>query len=263
MIDTIVNLLLIINQVFAGQLGITLIVIGVAARVVFTPMLKKQHQHSQAMQQLQPQIQALKNKYPDDKVKQAQAQQKLFQDAGVNPAAGCLPIVVQMGIFIMLYQAILRLFDKGLNTDFLGIDLALPDILTTVNIGGFDLAIPGLFLLVAAGSQLVQTKMMLPKPVSLNKADSPGEIEEKTDLAGDIARAQSSMVYLFPLMFLFFGVQFPAGLALYWSATSITAILQQRFIFRHHQAADSSPARLLPIKASAKTKSKKSRGRKK
>lgn len=225
--DYLVNLLLGLNTLLGGQLGLTMIVLGVGVRVLFFPLFKKQQDHAKKMQTLQPKLKKLKDIHGDDKVKFAQEQQKLFKESGVNPAAGCLPMLVQMVVFIFLYRAIYHLFDKGLNTHWLWWDLAKPD---TFTVPGVSFALPGILILLAAGSQLLMSKMMMPNPVPIEKEDKLKEVEEKTDLADDLQKMQGSMIYMFPLMFVFFGYRFPAGLALYWSSSTIMTLYQQ---YRH------------------------------
>lgn len=225
--DFLVNALLSLNNLLGGQLWLTLLLVGVSVRLIFSPMMRKQQEHSRKMQKLQPKLKKLKKQHGDDKVAMAQAQADLFKEHGINPAAGCLPMLVQMGVFIFLYRAILHLFEKGLDTQWLWWDLAKPD---TIAVEGLPFALPGLWILLAAGSQLIMSKMMMPQPVPVEKEDKPKEVEEKADLMGDIQKMQGQMIYMFPLMFIFIGYQFPAGLAMYWSATTITSVVMQ---YRH------------------------------
>lgn len=224
MINTIVSLLLSLNTLLGGQLGITLILIGVASRVVFYPLFKKQLDHSKKIQSLQPQLNELKKKFKDDKVKLAEAQTKLFQESGVNPAAGCLPVVLQIVIFAILYNAIRQMLTRGIDTSFLWLDLALPDVIKTSSL---PFALPGPFILSAGISQFLLSKMMIPTPVPVNSEDKPKEIEQKADFAQEMSEAQKSMIYIFPLMFIVLGYRFPAGLSIYWTATTIAALIQQ------------------------------------
>ncbi len=224
MINVIVNILLSLNNLLGGQLGITLIVIGVASRVIFYPLYKKQLTHTKRIQELQPKINLLKKKFKDDKVKLAEAQTKLFQEEGINPAAGCLPLIVQIVIFATLYNAIRQMLTRGIDTSFLWMDLALPD---TFKLASVPFALPGFFILAASLSQFILSKMMLPTPVPVNPEDKPKEVEQKADFMQDMAEAQKSMIYIFPLMFIVLGYNFPAGLSIYWTATTATAIYQQ------------------------------------
>jgi len=224
MMDYIVKFLLSLNSLLGGELGLTLIVVGVGVRIVFQPIIKKQLAHSKKMQELQPKLKDLKKKCGDDKQRFAKEQMQLFQDNGVNPAAGCLPMIVQMGGFIILYRAILRLFDEGLRTQFLVWDLAKPDV---IPVDWLPFALPGVLILLAAASQLLMSKMMVPQPVAVNKEDKKKEVKEKTDLAEDLQSMQGTMIYMFPLMFIFFGYKFPAGLSLYWASSTVMALFQQ------------------------------------
>lgn len=226
MIEQIVQILLQLNTLLGGNLGITLIVIGVGIRLIFTPLLRKQLDHSQKMRELQPQLNALKKKYTD-KTELAQAQTQLFQQAGINPVAGCLPLVIQITVLIILFNAITHIFDRGLNTTFLWLDLAQPDVFHVPNI---SFPLPGAIILFAGISQLFLSKMMMPQSVPVHEDDDKQEKEEKADLMADLAQAQGQMIYLFPIMFILFGYRYPAGLAIYWAASTVTALAQQWYI---------------------------------
>ena len=224
MINYLVDGLLLINQLFFNQLGITLIFIGVAVRVVFYPIIKQQLSHSQKIRELQPQMNALKKKYGDDKVKLAEAQNELFKEAGVNPLAGCLPLIVQLVIFSVLYNAISQVFSRGVPTNFLFFDLKEPDV---HNLFGLPFGVPGILAILASLTQFILSKMMLPEPVGIKANDDPKEKAEKADFMQDFAEMQSSMIWMFPLVFLFMASKFPSGLALYWTSSTIMAIFQQ------------------------------------
>ena len=146
MIDAIVDLLIQLNNLFGGQLGITLIVLGVAVRLVFFPMIKQQLEHAKKMQDLQPKLKELKKKYGDDKMRMAQEQGNLFKEAGINPAAGCLPMIVQIVVFGVLYNAIMKMLERGIPTHFLIWDLAKPDV---IPIAGLPIPLPGILILLA------------------------------------------------------------------------------------------------------------------
>src|SRR3989344_5046577 len=192
MIDAIVDLLIQLNNIFGGQLGITLIVLGVAVRLVFFPMIKQQLEHAKKMQDLQPKLKELKKKYGDDKMRMAQEQGNLFKEAGINPAAGCLPMIAQIVVFGVLYNAIMKMFDRGIPTQFLVWDLAKPDVFS---VNGLPFPLPGVWILLAAVTQLLMSKMMMPQPVAIEKSDKPKEVEEKADLADELQHMQGSMLY--------------------------------------------------------------------
>ncbi len=212
-----------------NNLGITIIEISVLLRLAFWPLQKQQTHYSQKMKQLQPHLSVLKDKHKNDKQAYATAQMALMKDHGVNPAAGCLPSLVQIGMLILLMGALTKLLGMQINTSFLIWNMAKPD---SYQIAGIPFAIPGILVIIAAATQYVQTKMMMPQAPKVRKEDKKPEKEEKQDFMESFAEAQGQMIWMFPLMFLFLGTQWPAGLALYWSVSSILSIAQQWYMTR-------------------------------
>ena len=215
-------------QILFQNLGLTVIALAILTRIVFFPFTKSQKKYAKKMQELKPKLDELSKKHKDDKVKLQQAQMDLYKEHGINPAAGCLPLIVQLVVFAFLYNALYKSFTLGLNTSFLFYDMSKPDIINLV-VSGQKLAIPGLLVILASFTQFLQSRMMLPAPVPVNKDDKPKEKEQKEDLASSLNAAQGQMTYLFPLMFLFLGTKWPSGLALYWTVSTILAIIQQYY----------------------------------
>ncbi|MEK7565738.1 MAG: YidC/Oxa1 family membrane protein insertase [Patescibacteria group bacterium] len=214
------SVLFIYNTVGFQNLGIAIVEISVLTRIIFYPFLKQQTHYTKKMSELQPHLNALKDKHKDNKQVFAQAQMALFKEHGVNPAAGCLPAIVQIVILFGLFGALSKILNMNLNTSFFFWDMAKPD---AYHLSGLPFAVPGVLVILAALTQYIQTKMMLPTP-----APKPQENKnKKSDFTSDFADAQSSMVWMFPLMFLFLGTQWPSGLALYWTISSVLAIYQQ------------------------------------
>src|SRR5699024_8299332 len=123
---------------FNGSYGLAIVVVTIIIRVLLLPLMIKQIRSTQAMQQVQPEIKALQEKYSS---KDAKTQQKLqqetmalFQKHGVNPFAGCLPIFVQMPILIAMYHAIMRTAEIKLGT-FLWFELGSPDYILPIIAG--------------------------------------------------------------------------------------------------------------------------------
>lgn len=188
-----------------------------------------------------PDLSKLKKKYANDKVKLAQAQSEFYKQRGINPGAGCLPYLLQIVIliaFFNVFNATLRQTDpvasfnnllypalkfpagESLNTRFLYLDLTQPDKFT---IPGIPFALPGLVVFLAAFTQLLSAKIMQPVTVATQK------IAKKTPGTEDDIQVamQSTMVYTFPLMTLFFGMSFPSGLAIYWALFSLWQVIAQ------------------------------------
>jgi len=223
-------LLFIYNTIAFHSLGVAVVEIAILSRLIFYPFIKQQTHYSRKMAELSPHIAALKDKHKDNKQAFAQAQMELFKEHGVNPAAGCLPSIVQLVVLIGLYGAIGELVKRhGINLQFFIWDMAKPD---AYAISGVPFAVPGILVILAAATQFVQTKMMLPAtPVNkINKINENNKDNKKDgDFMSEFADAQQSMIWMFPLLFLFLGTQktFPSALALYWSVSSILMIAQQ------------------------------------
>lgn len=217
-------ILYIYNTVGFHNLGVTIIVLAVASRVIFYPFLKQQMHQSRKMNEIQPKLSALKAKHKDNKQAMAQAQMDLFKEHGINPAAGCLPSIVQIVVLFALLGAMNTILTMKLNTQFFIWNMAKPD---AYKIASIPFAIPGILVFIASLTQFIQMKMMMPMAPKVRKEDKPQEKEEKQDFMASFAEAQGSTMTLFPLIFLFLGTQWPSGLALYWSVSSILSIAQQ------------------------------------
>lgn len=219
--DLFLNIILFIYNTVAFQnLGVAIVEISILSRIVFYPFVKQQAHYSKKMAELSPHLAALKEKHKDNKQAFASAQMELFKTNGVNPAAGCLPAVVQIVLLFGLLGAMNKILTMNLNTGFLIWDMAHPDKYT---ITGIPFAVPGILVVIAAATQYIQTKLMMPPQIKKEE----GKVKKEGGFAGEFAEAQSSMMWMFPLMFLFLGTQWPSGLALYWSVSSVLAIIQQ------------------------------------
>jgi YidC/Oxa1 family membrane protein insertase len=192
-----------------GNYGWAVIAFTVLVRTVMLPLSMQQIKSSKAMQQMQPQISALQKKYGKDKEKINQETMKLYQEAGVNPLASCLPTLVQMPIWIGLYSALTHLSSlPEFATGFLWIGnlAARPNTNDPFN-NLTDFILP----VITVASQWLTQKMMTPT------TQDPQ------------AQSMNSMMGLMPLMFGFFALQVPAGLVLYWVASNLFSMVQQYF----------------------------------
>jgi YidC/Oxa1 family membrane protein insertase len=201
---------------------------------------------AEKMRRLAPELERLKKKYGQDKQALARAQMDFYRQQGINPAAGCLPQIIQLIILIALYQSFIQFLapdgvevikkaneilypplklasDTVINTRFLWLDLAKPDV---IKVAGLGFPLPGLFLIAAALVQFVSSKMMMPVLSAVQK--EAAKTPEKSD---DMAMAmQTQMTYLFPLMTILIGFSFASGLVLYWFVFSLFSAVQQYFV---------------------------------
>lgn len=242
----VINLLVLILHGFQalhipGALGFSIIILTLLIRVLVWPFMASQIKATKKMADLKPHLDVLKQKHKGDKQALAQAQMALYKEHGVNPAGGCLPAIIQIPVFIALYQAIINILPGGnignINSLLYFPQFKLPSTLDP-NFFGLNLGIKpsdfgkyGVLLLliplVTALLTFVQSKMALPKPVKHYPSDSPKEAKEKEGIEESMGQVQSQMVYLMPIMIGYFAFTFPIGLAIYWNTYTILGILQQ------------------------------------
>jgi YidC/Oxa1 family membrane protein insertase len=189
--------------------GFAIIIFTIIIRLALLPLTMQQMRSSKAMQRLQPEIKALQKKHSGDREKIAAETMALYKEHGVNPAMGCLPLVLQMPVLFALYAALSNL---GTSDPVFGApwawlsSLNQPDVF---QIGGVTL--PFILPVLAAVTQWVQQRMMTPQ------TDDPQQ------------KLQNQMMQFMPLMMLWFGLSFSAGLALYWVTQNVVGIVQQYF----------------------------------
>lgn len=243
----IINLLILIYKLLQiikipGALGFAIIILTVIIRGLFNPFFKSQMQMSKKMADIKPQLDQLTAKHKNDKKQLQQEQLKLYQQAGINPASGCLFMIVQIPVFIALYQALSKLLVKdggkivteinnilyskiinitSIDPWFFGLNLA-----STPKQGGHFLYL--LVPLVTGLLQYLQAQSMTPAastpPAAIVTKD--GVKKEET---GDFQKAMNTqMKYLFPIMIGWFSYSLPIGLSIYWNVFSLFSIVQYK-----------------------------------
>ncbi len=191
-----------------GNYGIAIILLTVLVKLVFFPLSNKSFKSMSAMKKLQPQIERLREQYKDDRQKLNQEMMELYKRYEVNPLGGCLPMIVQLPVFIGLYQGLLYAIELRQAPFFGWIeDLSQPDRLGALAIPFVDPpGIPVLTLLMG-GSMIIQ-QMMMPT-------------------TGD--PIQQKMMLLMPVIFTVMFINFPAGLVLYWLINNVLSVAQQHW----------------------------------
>ena len=227
-----------------GAIAWSIVVLTLIVRAVLIPLYRKQLVSQRRMQLIQPEVKEIQKRYKGDQVKARLAQQELFKERGINPLAGCLPLLLQLPLLFIMYQVIssgltnpdpramltvfgVRVVDvQCLNIVGGVVDVTQPCIDATVPFLG-NLAHPQAFLYIvgfglsflAIGSallQLVQSRMMLPVADPTN--DDPN------------ARIQRQTMLFLPLISVVYGGFLPAGLFIYWIVATIFSIVQQYLI---------------------------------
>lgn len=209
-----------------GNLGLAIIMMTIVIRLVLIPFTLPSMKMQVKMRDLQPEINKLKVKYKDDKAGLQQAQMALFKEHRVNPASGCLPMIVQFGVLIILYRVLtdyLKTGIDGISTQFLWLDLTKPD--------------PYYILPIIAGvTQLILSLMILPAADTSAErvlaASTPGKADDKKsdDMSAMAATMQKQMVFMMPVMTVIISLRFPSGLTLYWITTTVFSIIQQYYV---------------------------------
>ena len=189
--------------------GVAIIIFTIAVKTLTLPLTLTGLRSTRRMQALQPHLQALQKQHKGDKERLMQEQMALYKEHGVNPVAGCLPMVIQMPIWIALYRA---LFNLSANPDFarpfLWIEnLAKPEFA----MANFPHQLPILAVLTGI-TQWATTRM----------ATQPSTDPQQ--------QTMNQVMQFMPLMFVFFSLSVPAGLVLYWVTSNLYQMIQQYFI---------------------------------
>ena len=247
----ILNVLIAIYKLFEGvrlpgSLGLSIIGLTLLIRFVLYPFTTAQIKSAQKMQELKPNMDRIKEKYKKDAMRQQQEFAKLYKEHNINPAAGCLPLLIQAPIFLALYNMLLQVVSNGdvvkvmgeinkiVYFPFLKIDQPWDPYFLGVNLGAkpSDWATTGILLLaipaVTGLLQFLQTKMMIPKTQEALVAKAADD--KKTDMNDFTNIMQKQMLYFFPIMIGVASYGFPVGLSLYWNTFTIFGIIQQYLI---------------------------------
>lgn len=190
---------------YVGNYGIAIIIITILIRLLIWPVYAKSARSMKRMSKLTPLMKDIKEKYADDPQKMNQETMKLYQTYGINPLGGCLPMFIQLPVFLAFYRMLWSAVELR-HESFLWVDdLAMPDTL-------FDMPFSLPFL--GSGFNLLPILMGITSFIQI-------AITPKT---GD--KTQRMIFMLMPVMFLFFCYNFAAALALYWTVSNIFSILQ-------------------------------------
>ncbi|OGK19243.1 hypothetical protein A3G67_01650 [Candidatus Roizmanbacteria bacterium RIFCSPLOWO2_12_FULL_40_12] len=242
----ILNLLVFFYTIFLaiklpGAFGFAIIALTVLVRLILHPLFQKQLHTAKKMQELKPHLDRLSTKHKQDPKTLQQQQLKLYQEAGINPASGCVFLIIQIPIFIALYRALqffltgenmklaITSFNKMLYFPFLKIASIDPQFF------GFNLALTPaqagqwyyyLIPVITGFLQYYQVAVSVPKQQEgLVKKDE----SQKSTTGEDFQKAMNTqMKYIFPILIGWFSFQFPVGLSLYWNIFSIFSIMQYK-----------------------------------
>ena len=215
LLQPVLNLLLLFSKVFFGSFGLAIIALTVVILVITWPLTRNQLRSTRALQAIQPKVKELQKKYAKDKERLSQETMKLYRESGVNPAGCIFSMVGQFPIWIALYQAVIQslayspeyLF--GLSKQLYGWSTIQEMVPLDKHFLWLDLSSGDPIMAVLTGASMWTLQKMSAQP----SADSSG--------------MQTTMQWMMPLMFGFLALQFPSGLALYWTASTLIRIVLQ------------------------------------
>jgi YidC/Oxa1 family membrane protein insertase len=223
------NLLIFFYNLTWHDLGLAIIALTILVKIVLWPLSRQSTLAQKKLQALQPRLEEIKKKYKDKREQQAKAMMELYRQEKINPLSSCLPLLIQLPVFIAVFQV----FSSGLksaNLNLLYPFIANPGSLNSSLLGLFDLTKPNIILAVLAGiSQYWQTKMLIGKKVKNPQNPKLGE-------ANLAAIMNKQMLYFMPFLVVFFGLSLPSGLTLYWLVFNLLTILQQFYLFKEKSA---------------------------
>jgi YidC/Oxa1 family membrane protein insertase len=220
--------------------GLSIFLLTVLMRIIIFPLFVKQIHASRKMQELNPQVQALRKKYKKDKQRLNQEMMKLYQEAGANPLSGCLPLVVQFPIFISLYNVLRAISTTkpgqskyGMSSDLIqsaqhahifgaSIPTTFVEAFGDKHIGAMIVA--GLAVVISSTTTFFTMKTSVGRSMQSMTADNP------------MMQSQKFLVYLSPLFGLF-GLTLPLGVLIYWVTTNSWTLAQSHYVYKKYPMA--------------------------
>ncbi len=199
------------------NLGVSILLLTICIKLLFFPLANKSYASMSKMKKLQPKIMQLRERYGDDKMKMNQEMMDLYKKEKVNPASGCLPILIQIPVFFALYKVLFVTIEMR-HAPFFGwiLDLSAPDPTTVFNLFGIIPWTPPEFLMIGIWPIIMGATMYLQQKLNPQPADP----------------LQAKIFLFLPLFFTFLLARFPAGLVIYWAWNNLLSILQQWVIMR-------------------------------
>ncbi len=198
-----------------GHYALAIIIFTIVIKLLLYPLTHAQNKSMKAMQEMQPEIDEIKKKYPNDQNKQNQLTMELYQKYKINPFMGCLPLLIQLpilfGLFAVLRDPVKYVFKTeaaymAVDQGFFWISsMSEPDV---IMIG--SIALPFILPIIAALTTFVDTALM-------QKGQAKNQMT-------------TTMLYMVPIMILMYGRSFPAGLSLYWAVSNIFSIIQKQLV---------------------------------
>jgi YidC/Oxa1 family membrane protein insertase len=235
----IYNVLMLLYHLF-GDFGLSIIVLTLCIRLCLVPLTLKQLRSTKAMQAIQPLLADVKKQYPNDPRGQMDAQQAIYKEYGISPVAGCLPLLLQLPVLYGMYGAMKTVLTSGVPTltkvnaniyPFLPKFTSIHQLNFNLNWFTFlnsawhiSLATPDPTHILPVLAGLATFAQLRMSQARTNANRTPGQTKDM------MSQQMQIMSFIMPFFTLFIAWNFPAGLALYWTTTSVFSMVQQYFV---------------------------------
>ncbi|MGK5630206.1 membrane protein insertase YidC [Streptomyces sp. URMC 123] len=220
--------------------GLSIVSLVVLIRIALIPLFVKQIKATRNMQALQPKMKAIQERYKSDKQRQSEEMMKLYKESGTNPLASCFPILAQSPFFIALYQVLNKianndpvgvmgqdLVSSARNAHIFGAPIASKFMDSSSKVGSLgatltDVRVVTVIMIVLMSlSQFYTQRQLMTKNVDLT-------------VKTPFMQQQKMLMYVFPIMFAVFGINFPVGVLVYWLTTNVWTMGQQMYIIHRN-----------------------------
>ncbi|AJT65799.1 membrane protein insertase YidC [Streptomyces chattanoogensis] len=220
--------------------GLSIVSLVVLIRICLIPLFVKQIKSTRNMQALQPKMKAIQERYKSDKQRQSEEMMKLYKETGTNPLSSCLPILAQSPFFISLYQVLNHiannqtvgvinqsLLDSANKAHIFGAPLAAKFMDSAEKIESLGASLTDvrvvtiIMIVLMSASQFYTQRQLMTKNVDLT-------------VKTPFMQQQKMLMYVFPIMFAVFGINFPVGVLVYWLTTNVWTMGQQMFVIRRN-----------------------------
>jgi YidC/Oxa1 family membrane protein insertase len=220
--------------------GLSIMSLVIVIRICLIPLFVKQIKSTRNMQALQPKMKAIQERYKSDKQRQSEEMMKLYKETGTNPLSSCLPILAQSPFFIALYQVLNKISNRE-EVGVMGLDLV--DSAREAKIFGAPIAakflddanvlnelqatltdvrvVTVIMILMMSASQFFTQRQLMTKNVDLT-------------VKTPFMQQQKMLMYVFPIMFAVFGINFPVGVLVYWLTTNVWTLGQQMYVIKRN-----------------------------
>ena len=207
------------------DIGIAIILLTIIVKIILWPLSHKGLKSQKVLQDLQPKMNALKEKYKDNKEKLGQETMALYKREKINPMSSCLPLLIQFPVIIAVFRVFRAIFAETVDFSLLYSFVSIPKVINPITLGFLDLSQPQIGLAILAGlAQFWHSRILLKR----NKKETTSDSKKKELSLPETMSKQ--MMYFMPVITVFIASSFPGGLALYWLVITLLGVLDQYLI---------------------------------